>query len=433
MSEEAKAKEKNGRMHTFLRDQRVLFCISVLLAAVVWLVLAVINGDEQVLTITGVPVHADFSGTVAAEELGLQPFSSGPLTDPDNLTVTVVVRCRRYENITAETLSAELVTGNVYTAGAQSLPIRVTPKRPADGDRYQLVSVTPPSISLFIDHERTREFELTPEIIGEIQVPEDYHAEELQFLPKKIVSVSGPARLVDAITTVKAQINASDVYSETTVFPNVSIVPVDINGDTSPYLTVEGGNPQINATLPVWKRVSLTPAVDFQNVPGAYLGAPLPVEVTPASLRAALPGDRITEDLRYGVGKIDFRQLAPGNNRFSFPAEDLKEIRLFDETEAITATVDLTGFGTGHITLPGAQVGAPPQDRFTASFEDISNVVVVGPADAVAALTPADLIGEVDLGDAQPGRSTLPLTIRVNREDCWIYGEYTVKATLIEE
>ena len=432
MSEDAKIKEKNGRMHTFLRDQRVLFGISVLLAAVVWLVLAVINGDEQELTIAGVPVHADFSGTVAAEELGLQPFSSGPLTDPDNLTVTVVVRCKRYENITAETLRAELVTGNVYTAGEQSLPIRVTPRRPADGDRYQLVSVMPPSIPLYIDHERTREFELTPEIIGEIRVPEDYHAEELQFLPKKIVSVYGPARQVDAITAVKAQINASDIYSETTVFPNVNIVPVDGNGDTSPYLTVEGGSPQINATLPVWKRVTLTPAVDFQNVPGAYLSAPLPVTVSPASLRAALPENR-TEDLRYSVGKIDFRQLAPGSNRFSFPAEDLKEIRLFDETEAFAAVVDLTGFGTGHITLPGAQVGAPPQNRFTASFDDISNVVVVGPADAVAALTPADLTGEVDLGDAQPGRSTLPLTVRVNREDCWVYGEYTVRATLIEE
>ena len=432
MSEEAK-KDKNGRMYTLLRDQRVLFGISVLLAAVVWLVLAVINGDERVITIENVPVRADFTGTVA-EQLGLIPFSSGPLTDPDNLTVTVKVLCKRYENIKAETLQAELVTGSVSTAGEESLVILVTPRKEEDKDRFKVVDVIPSSIPLYFDHERTREFKLTPEIIGDIRVPDDYSAEELQFLPKQIVSVYGPARLVDAVTAVKAQINAGGEYSQTTVFPKVRIVPVDINGDSSPYLVVEGGNPQINATLPVWKRATLTPAVDFRNVPGAYLNDPLPVAVEPAGLRAALPEDKIAEDLRYGVGMIDFRALSPASNRFSFPAEDLKEIRIFDETKAFTAAVDLTGFDTQRFTLPGAQVEAAQGGRLTARFKDIDNVVVVGPAEVVAALTPFDLAGEAKIPeDARPGRTTLPLTIRVNRDDCWVYGEYTVSATLTEE
>jgi len=423
---------KNGRLHALLRDQRVLLGISVLLAAIVWLVLAVINGDERELTITGVPVRADFTGTVA-EELGLQPFSSGPLTDLENLTVTVVVRCMRYENVTAETLVAELVAGDVYTAGEHSLAIRVTPRRQADRDRYELVSVTPASVPLYFDHERTLEFELTPEVIGEIRVPEGYHAEDL-LLSKKSVSVSGPARLVDAISMVKAEVTADEEYSETKLFQDVAIVPVSRSGDTSPYLTVEGGKPQINATLPVWKRASLYPVVDFQNVPGAYLSAPLPVQVSPAAMNAALPESRIAEDMRYSVGKIDFQALSPASNRFSFPAQDLKEIRLFNEIRAFTAVVDLTGFETARLTLPGTQVQAPVDGRFAAQFDDINNVVVVGPAEIVSSLTPFDLSGEAEIPeDAHPGRVTLPLTIRINREDCWVYGEYTVKATLIEE
>jgi len=432
MSEEARTKEKTGRMYTLLRDQRVLFGISILLAAVVWLVLAVINGEEREIPIDSVPVRADFSGTVA-EELGLQPFWSGPQTDPDNLTVTVTVRCRRYENITAETLNAVLVTENVSTAGLQRLAIRVNPKKEEDRERFTVLDVTPDSISLHFDRPKSLEFELTPVLMSELDVAEGYDAQDV-LLSKKSVSIYGPAALVDAIVTVRAEIDPVGTYSETAVFENINIVPVDSGGNTSPYLTVEGGEPQVNATLPVWKRATLHPAVDFQNVPGGYLSAPLPVKVSPSAVNAALPEDRIAEDMRYSVGKIDFQALAPANNRFSFPAQDLKEIRLFDETVTFTAVVDLAGFDIERFTLPGVQVEAPVDGKFAAQFGDITNVMVVGPAQVVAALTPFDLTGEVKIPeDAHPGRVTLPVMIRVSREDCWVYGEYTVRATLIEE
>ena len=423
---------KNGRLHSLLRDQRVLMGISFVLAVVVWLMFAVINGNEQEITISNVPVDAVFSGTVA-EELGLEPFWSGPLTDPNQLTVTVVVRCKRYESITADTLAAELVTGNEYTADEHTLAIRVSPKRPADRDRFTIVSVTPASIPLYFDHPRTLTFELKPELIGAIRVPEGYHAEDV-ILSKRSVSISGPARLVDAITVVNAQITLDKTYGETTMFPDIPIVPVDRNGDTSPYLTVEEGNPEINATLPVWKRTSLYPTVDFKNVPGAYLSVPLQVTVAPAAVRAALPESRITADLFHSVGEINFQALSPANNRFSFPVEELKEIRLFDETNAFTAVVNLDGFDTARLTLPGARVEPRPNERFSARFGNIGDVVVVGPAESVKNLTEDDLMGEVEIPeDARPGQTTLPVTIRVVREDCWAYGEYTVRATLTEE
>jgi len=433
MRENNNSEPKNGRMHTLLRDQRVLLGISLFLAIVLWLVLAVINGDEQELTIPNVPVQADFSGTVA-EELGLEPFWSGQLTDPGQLTVTVVVKCKRYEKITADTLEAELVTGNEYTAGEHFLAIRVTPKREADKDRYELVSVTPASIPLYFDHFKSREFEPAAELVGEVRVPEGYHAEDVK-LSKPGVSVSGPARLVNAVATVKAEVNLDNkTYRETTVFSDILVYPVDRNGDTSPYLIVEGGRPEVNATLPVWKITALYPAVDFQNVPGAYLSAPLGVTVDPSAIHAALPGERIAENLRYSVGVVDFQKLSPANNQFSFPAEDLKEIRLFDEMQAFTAVVDLNGFDTARVNLLGTRVERMPGSRFAARFTDIDNVTVVGPAEVVAKLTPDDLTGVVEIPEgARSGRTTLPVTISVNREDCWIYGEYTVRVTLTEE
>jgi len=421
---------KHGRFHHLLRDQRVIMGISLLLAIVVWLVIAVLNGNEIDRAIENVPVRADFSGTVA-EELGLEPFWSGPLTDPGQLTVTVVVRCKSYEKITADTLEAVLVTGNEYTAKEHLLAIRVTPKKAVDRERFEIVSVTPASIPLYFDIERTREIELSTVLLGEAHVPEGYHAEGV-LLSKKKVSVTGPATLVDALAAVNAQVVLDRTYSETTVFQDVSIIPVDRNGNTSPYLTVEGGA-DVSATLPVWKRASLFPAVNFQNVPGAYLSAPLPVQMDPGVVNAALPEGRITPELLYSVGTINFHALSPANNRFQFPVEDLKEIRVFDEMDAFTAVVDMEGFDTARLALQAAQIEALPGSRFSARFEGVGNVTVVGPAETLS--DPAlELMGEVDIpGDAMPGTVRLPVTIRVlDREDCWIYGEYTVRVTLTE-
>lgn len=424
--------EKTGRFHQFMRDRRVLMGISLLLAVVVWLVLAVINGDLQELTIEDVPVRADFSGTVA-EELDLQPFWSGPRTDPNQLTVDVTVRCPRYENITADNLDAVLVTGNEYTAGEHSMAIRVTPKKALDRDRFTIVSFTPDSIPLYFDHYKESEFELTAELLGKVSVAEGYHAEEVLF-SKKGVTVSGPAGLVEAIVEVKAQVTPEGTYHETAVFRNIPILPVDQNGATSPYLTVEGGAPEINATLPVWKRETLFPAVDFLNVPAAYLSAPLRTAVTPEVVHAALPEDRITEELRFAVGAISFQALSPANNRFVFHAADLKEIRLFDETEAFTAVVDMTGFETRRFTLQGANVWMGKPEGFEVQFGNVAEVTVVGPAAALESLTSADLRGVAQPPeDPKPGAAALPVSIHVDRENCWVYGEYTVRAVLTEE
>lgn len=426
----AQEKEKNSRFSKLLRDQRVIMAISFVLAVVVWLTLSVINGEEQEKTITNVPVNGDFSGTVA-EELGFEAFWSGPLTDPNELTVTVVVKCKRYENITADTLNAELVASSVYAAGEHTLPIRVSAKRTTDKDRFTVVSVSPNSVPLYFDQPKSLEFELTPSVTGDIKVPEGYHAEDV-ILSQKSVSISGPARLVEAVTAVKAVVPADDLYSETTVFQNIEIVPVDRYGNTSPYLTVDDGNPEISATLRIWKKTKIIPSVDFQNVPGAYLSKSLPVTLSPASANAALPEDSIALDQRYSVGVINYHELSPANNKFVFLAEDLKEIRLFDDIDRFTATVDMEGYDTVKLNLPMAQIKMQNNEAFSARFQELKGITVVGPADVVAELTDEDLIGTVELPeDAAAGQARLPVNISVSsHEDCWVYGEYTVQTTL---
>jgi len=427
--------KEQSRLQRLFGDQRFLMALSLLLAVIVWAVFVVTNGEDQESVINNVPVRANFAGTIA-EQLGLEPFWSDVGMDLDKLAVSVTVMCPPYENITASDLVAELMINNVNSTGEYTLQIRVTPK--GARDRFSIVSVSPDSVSLYFARERTLNFFLEPAVEGEIRVPEGYFAGDI-LLSRRSISVSGPASYVNAIAQVRAVIAPEEMLTETKLFENIDIVPVDIYGDRLPFLTLEGGA-GVSATVPVWKLASLRPVLDFSGAPDIYLGAPPRYSITPASVQAALPEadlDALTPAGAYSIGIVSFQDLAPGHSRFTFPAEDLKEIVFLDDTRIFTAEVDMTGLDTVKLTLQGSAVkAAAAQDapEPEIQFRDLADVVVVGPAGVVETLRRENLKGYVEFMSETPlDAADYPVVIQVIqddgavRDDCWVYGEYRVR------
>ena len=430
--------KEQTRMQRLFSDQRFLMILSLFLAVIVWVIFVVNNGEDQEITIDNVPVQVNFAGTLA-EELDLKPFWSNTAPDLDKLTVSVTVTGKLYENITAKDLLAELVTSSVSSSGDHTLEIRVTHRRAQDRSRFTIDSVTPSSVSLYFERLRTLNFALEPTIEGgKLQVPAGYVTGDT-FLSKRSVSISGPASSIYSIDKVLAVFGSQDVLQDTETFP-ISIVPVDKRGDTLLFLTIEEGAQEITATVPVLKKATLRPALDFADVPQAYLNAPPHYTITPASVKAALPeatlATLVPEGV-YGVGEISFRALAPGHNKFTFLAEDLKEIKFTDQTVSFTAEVDMAGMDTVKLALQGSAVRAVPAKdapEVTMQFRNLANVVVVGPEDVVETLRPENLKGQVEFATETPlDAAEYPVVIQVVQddglplEDCWVYGEYKVR------
>ncbi|MDR1927492.1 MAG: hypothetical protein LBQ33_02500 [Oscillospiraceae bacterium] len=414
---------------------------SLFLAVWVWIVVVMVNGEEAQRMITKVPVRVDFTDTIS-ERLGLQPFWPGQGGASAELTVDVTIRGKKYEisasTVSAEDLEAVLVTSEVNTVGEHVLEIRVSPRRSSLSGNFEIVSVSQDSVRVFFDHLKTAEFELEPSAAGKITVPEGYYA-DVPMLSQKSVTISGPSTEVNNIKHVKAQFTVDAQLTKTTTVYDATVLPVNEYGDNLfLYLSFEESVSELKATIPVWKRSKLTPGVSFQNAPSAYLSKPLRVSVQPGSVNAALPEGSIPQDGVYNVGMIDFHQLSLSNNTFRFSAEELKEIRFFDNVTSFTAQVDLTGMEEKTLTLPASVIAAsfaPGAPKLGAAFGDVSNVRVIGPAQVVRALDAAALSGEVLFSEeTQPGSTRQPVSIRVkNREDCWIVGEYTAACILTEE
>ncbi|MDR1464142.1 MAG: hypothetical protein LBJ11_02415 [Oscillospiraceae bacterium] len=429
-----KKTRRRFQVRRLLDDNRVLLPFSLFLAFWAWVLLLMAFGSDEEQVITKVPVEMHLAGTVA-EQLGLQPF--WPLQQgktPEDLTVNVTVKGKRYDispaALKAEDLSATLVLGDVNSPGEYDLEVRVTPKRAALREKFEITEISVTSIHLYFDHLKEGSFKLEPVTEGEWSVPDGYYAGDTLLYPETI-TISGPAGEFNKIKRVQAILRPKGQLKQTTSFSGLEIRPLNEFGDNLfLYLRVGAADEEITATIPVWKKASLSAAVDYRSVPTAYLSNPLPVTLTPAVFSAALPEASLRPGGTYTVGAIDFRHLSPSRNTFTFPVADMKEIKIFDNAAEFRAEVDMTDLDTKTFTLYATNIRATAEEdtpNVQATPGNVRRVTVVGPTAALAALTADDLSGEIIIpADVAAGSQQFPVTAYVGRDDCWIYGDYTV-------
>jgi hypothetical protein len=419
--------QKNRAFYRIFRSDKVLIPLSLFLAVWVWLVLIVGSSEVENRVIENIQVKVDFGETVS-ESLGLQAFWPQNM-DPLQLTVDVTIQGKKYDIspavVTAEDLQVELLPkdvndNDINSVGDYQLKVQVTPRHSLGQGNYAVVDVSPATIQVYFDHykEATFVLEAAPVGIG-VDAPQGYYAGD-PLLSRSTVTISGPAKDVNSIKQVKAQFLVEKQLTATQTFNDVQINPIIDFGAVSQYLTIDTGGSPISVTIPVWKRTDLKVVADFKEPPKAYIDTPLRVTYTPATLRAALPEESIPADGNYAVGQISFRQLSPANHTFRLPAADLKEIHLFDAVEEFRADVDMTGMAETRLTLSADAITVTGGK---AAVGEVRDVVVVGPADIVAALTPELLQGEVVITAETPkGSGSQPVNITVNQESCWVYA-----------
>ena len=428
-----KAEARAPQGPTLLQNKRFVMGISLLLAIVAWVLFAVIEGEVQMNTIT-VPVAFEL-GSVA-EERGWQAFWEHEVFNPDDMTVDVAYMSMRYITVRPEDITAELLTDVVVSPGLATIGFRVISN---DRDRFVVDSFTisgssHTSVQLFFDVPSQNSFDLELDIVGDIVVPEGYFAAEPLLLQRR-VTISGPQTLVRQIDQVVARVQVDEALEPPSVeFENIAIIPMDANGSAIPFLTVEE---EVSAVIPVWREETLRAAVEFLHMPSALQGNGngLRYGISPMSMTVALPGQAIPGDGGYIVGSIHARALSPEHNRFRFYTEEMAEIYFFNGVTVFEVEVDMTGFETITMTLPGGRVSLPEGSGLSGQFGNVANVTVVGPVEVLEELTPEDLGGMVTVTEETPRGSSqrLAVEISVDRDDSWVFGEYTVLGTIREE
>jgi YbbR domain-containing protein len=418
-------KIKHFSFNKLLYNNRFVMFFSLLLAVVIWFIIAMQFSPQDERIVTNVPVKIEMSNNLDAFDL--QIFGKS------DFTVDVTVIGKRYV-ISPNALSADdlIVTANtnyVDSSGKYSLKIEVTKKNP--GLEFLVSKISDEYIDVYFDTYKEGEYPLIPEIISsEPIIPEGYY-KDAEVLSAKTVTVSGPAAEVNKISRVFARITVDKTITATKTF-KAEIVPVGEYGSVLKSLLINNGNADISVTLPVYKIVQLPVAITYKNSPAFFISNPLqyssrPIKATFGVDEASLEGlDAIS------IGTIDFSSIKSGINKISIGSSDIKLIRVLDDTSEFIINIDASEFTEKRFSIPPSNIKLINVNQGiseTSIVKGITGVTVVGTNNTLELLTPDNIFAEIDMENTlfEGGTITVPARLYIQGYDnCWVYGQYSV-------
>lgn len=401
------------------------------MALALWCAVSVYASPEIERTITNVPVSIDLRGSTP-ERLGLQMFGN------TEFYVDVVIRGPRYrasENMfSIDDLRVTANTGYVDTAGETQLSLKA--EITDTNSDVEIVSLSRQSVPVYFDTLMQAVYTLEPEVRfpdGVDPVPDGYIL-DTPIVSVASVTVSGPSREVAKIKRVVARVENEHSLTVTTTGDAQIFMLTDSN--TSPsYCTCAVED--VTVTTPVKKIVTLPVGVDFTNVPLAYVSAPLSYVAEPTAVQVALGTDVVDAMTAVSVGSIDFSDIRPGENSFTFAVSDNDTVKFLDDgLKEVTVRVNTGEVSTRdyQVTLSNiSSVNLPPE--YSVSYNTASTVTVtaVGPETSLDALTAAGIFAQVDYAGVplSEGRQTVPAVFSVRTQtDCWCIGKYMIEADI---
>ncbi len=422
-SENRKRKKSKFSLRKLIYNDKYLIVLSVIAAVVIWIATSINLSPETTKSVT-VPVTVDFSGTLA-EQLGIQYF------DSTDITVDVTISCQRYlaRDITADDISATLRTDTVTSAGYQSVQILVSTR---GTDEFSIESYYPTSVAGLYDVYQEQSFPVQLKYTNTDFCADGYVA-GVTTLSSDEVLVGGPKTYVSQIDRVEATISLDSNLSESQLV-DLAPVALDSSGKKLDYITFENS---ITANIPILKVENLSPQVNLVNAPVNVQNI-VDIDYSVSKIQAGVleSGENAVLD----IGDINFNEISPGKNEFTFDLTQLSGVVVLDGTDEVTVTVTVPDdYETRDIRVSASNVTISPPDGYTAQAVSLpdTTITVVGSSSALENLSSSNLVLSCDLkqngNSVSTGVNEYVLSVSVNdAPDVWVYGSYTVRVNVTE-
>lgn len=421
-------------------NNRYLLLFSIVLAVIIWASVVMEFSPESEFLISGVPVTVSSEGTDAAAT-GLKPFGT------EDLTVDVTIAGPRYStkisDISPEDFKVEAVVSNVTSVGEHELTLKysVADKKA----QYSIKSISKQSVWVYFDNY-TKEKVLPIELMG---IPQENLAQDGLYcegviLSQNSVTVSGATSQINSLgDVIYASFDNSGINFplNKTVNFDVNLILQDANGKRLNYITILDGT-DITCSIPVMEIKEAPTSVSFKNVPktsGNNMPSNISYIISPDAVQVAAASDVLSSMNTLDVGIIDFRDISPGSNTFTFKSTDITSAKIADDSVTeFKVEVYASNVTTANMSIPmdRATLKNIP-DGYRASLTDesycISNAAFVGPSATLEKLSPSDITVTVNVDSAsqiKEGKIEAPATIVINQNGVWSYGEYTVSVNL---
>lgn len=435
-------KKSKFSLNSIIYNNKILLVFSVIVAVIMWLVIAVEFTPETTVTIKNVPVNIDTS--FLKNTLSLEAYGE------EGLTVDVTIVGKRYIVEDDEIINDLEVSANLGSVnhGGETFVLPIEVGSVSTRPEYEIVSISVDSVSVFFDVETSKEVPVRVNLVvdGGIEnlAEEGYFASEPA--PRlEMITVFGPKSEVDEISEIVAQVETQGGLTKTeSVVANLNMHKN--NGQVPKYVQINSAS-TMNVFLPVYKAVECDVECSFTGVPEAYVPTGYAVEggyfseeekaLLPFTYSVSPEKDvfgfkKDSTDRTIIIGEIDFSEIKPGTNELTFVFEDNEFNTMSSDGSEFVITIEAPDVVFGSpVELPETMKLLDGEQEVAVIEGAETLVQIVGPAESVALLT-ADNFA-LDYKNAtsnNDGTVTVPVVL-VGANDCWIYGKYSVVTDVI--
>lgn len=400
--------------------------ISVVIACIIWIVVAMNMKTDIPREIKEVPVTMD-NQTSFITRMGLT------IIGDESLFVDVTIEGQRLVvgSIKPEDIAVSVDLGSVNGAGNFSLPLVA---ENVSGKDFAISSISPSTVNLKFDRMVTKKFNVDVKMEGLVVPEEGYLMEEAVVSPTQ-VSVTGPDTDIAKIAKCVVSVDHEGSLTKTTAFTS-DIVLLDKDGNKIETSGLTMDVKQAEVTVPILKTVDLPVKVEFLNAPTNLDLEELEYAVSNETVTVAGPVDEIDKYSEIILGYIDFKALDLESN-FTFDVELPENFINVAHTETVTVTFDWTDMVAKGFTVTNLSLVNVPSDYDARLLTDrVTKVKIIGPAQVLETMTADDLVGQIDLSkrSVETGQFKTAVTISAPSKNLvWAVGDYTAVVVISEK
>lgn len=237
-------------MEKIIHSDKFVKFISLLVAIGLWFYVVYAENPQAEFWVRNIPVS--FVNTDRLLENSLVVLNS----NGEQPTISVKVKGRRRDVslISASNISASVDLGDVFSEGTYSLPVNIN--FPIDG--LEITDKKPYTLSVTVD----RTIETTKNVTVRYQgSPAEHHSPGEAIVSPAIVRISGPASVVNKITSAVAIVDLNNVAEDFTTTVAVSLLGSDNNIYQGNSITLYNSGVDVTVPILLTKTVPIAPAV----------------------------------------------------------------------------------------------------------------------------------------------------------------------------
>ena len=422
-----------GNWSGLLYNNKFSLVFSVLLAVVLWAVLTSNDTQEHARAITGVPIRMEVAGSTSEDALKIFTKVSSTATVYVKGNSMIVNQMKSSDFEVVGTLPTSATTPGSYNLQLRAQYVGQT----LSTNQYTVDSVSPAQILVSADRQRERTFKIQ----GNITYKDGYQSDPAYFvgtptLSTDTVTISGPEKQVYQINRVVYEYVVSNTLTESKKF-TADLVMYDSNGNRIEKGDMTVSPEQVDVTIPVLPRLTATLAATFTNKPSGLSLTSGRVSVLPSSIEIAGPKDTISAlNGQISLDPIDFTTISPSHNTFDVNITLPTNCKNLSDMPTARVKLNLSDMTTRQMTATTFTVKNLASGKSAAVSASGVSVVVVGPADDVAKLTEANVVGSADLSGKEnfTGQTEVPVTFTITGSTtCWVYGSYMANVNITNQ